>query len=85
MPHNPFRTIAHPGEILKQDFLDPMGMSVESLARAMDIPRVFISEIVKGQRDISADMATHLGMYFKGTAESWMNLQRIYDGAGKPN
>ncbi len=79
MDHSRPGTICHPGEILKQDFMDPMGMSVDALARALDMPRVFIGDIIRGQRGITADIATRLGHYFKGTGDSWMRLQKLHD------
>ena len=81
MDHDPRPGIlCHPGEILKQDFLDPMGMSIDALARALDMPRIFVSEIVQGRRAVTVEIALRLDGFFKGTAESWIRLQRIYDG-----
>jgi addiction module HigA family antidote len=70
--------ISHPGEILK-DFLDEMDISVYALARAVDVPRSRINDIVLGRRAITADTALRLGLFFETDAESWLNLQKHYD------
>ena len=69
----------HPGEILKEDLLDPMGISEYRLARDIGVPPRRINEIVHGTRSITADTALRLGAYFKMSAEFWMNLQNGYD------
>jgi len=71
--------ISHPGEILKEEFLDEMGLSVAQLASALDVTRARINEIVRGRRGITADTALRLGWFFKTSPEFWMNLQRQYD------
>ncbi len=71
--------IAHPGEILKDDFIVPMGISVYALAKAIDVPRTRINDIVLGRRSITADTALRLGLFFGGSAEFWINLQKHYD------
>lgn len=78
----------HPGEILKTEFMEPMGVSGYELARALNFPGIY--EIVRGQRAISADTAIRLGRYFGLPAQFWLNLQNDYDlrlavrgGAGK--
>ena len=69
----------HPGEILKEDFLDGFGISQNKLALAIHVPPRRINEIVLGKRGISADTAIRLARYF-GTSESfWMNLQAHYE------
>ena len=68
-----------PGDILLQDFLRPMGLSQNELARAIRVPPRRINEIVRGTRAITADTALRLGRYFGTSAEFWMNLQSHYD------
>ena len=68
-----------PGEILLEEFLSPLGISQNQLARDVDIPVSRIAEIVKGRRSITADTALRLGAYFKTSAEFWLNLQTGYD------
>lgn len=69
----------HPGEVLREDFLVPLGMSVNALAVALDVPATRIHEIVKERRSISADTAARLAKYFAGDAASWLVLQANYD------
>lgn len=68
---------AHPGEILRTEFLEPMGISVYQLAKALHFPGIY--EIVREERAISADVALRLGKYFDMTPQFWMNLQTEYD------
>jgi addiction module HigA family antidote len=68
---------AHPGEILRTEFLEPMGISSYQLAKALHFPGIY--EIVREQRAISADVALRLGKYFGMTPQFWMNLQADYD------
>ena len=72
-------TPIHPGEILNEEFLKPMGISQSKLARALDVPHRRINEIVLGKRNISPDTAMRLSAYFGTSAEFWMNLQTTYD------
>lgn len=67
----------HPGEILKAEFMRPMGGSAYALAKALDFPGIY--EIVRGERAISADTAIRLGKYFGLPAQFWLNLQNDYD------
>lgn len=69
----------HPGEILLEDFLKPMGLSQYRLAKDISVPPRRINEIVLGKRAVSADTALRLARYFGTTAELWMNLQSSYD------
>lgn len=69
----------HPGEILREDFLIPAGISANALAIALAIPATRIHEIVKERRSISADTAERLARYFGGDAASWLALQASYD------
>jgi addiction module HigA family antidote len=69
----------HPGEILLEDFLKPMEISINKLAREIDVPPGRISTIVNGKRSITADTALRLGVYFGVSPELWLNLQVDYD------
>ncbi|PIQ97752.1 MAG: addiction module antidote protein, HigA family [Nitrospinae bacterium CG11_big_fil_rev_8_21_14_0_20_56_8] len=68
-----------PGEILLEEFMKPLNISQNKLARDIDVPIARINEIVHGRRGITADTALRLSKYFKTTAEFWMNLQTRYD------
>src|SRR3979409_285678 len=67
----------HPGEILKTEFMEPMGLSAYALAKALDFPGIY--EVVRGDRAISADTAIRLGKDFGLPAQFWLNLQNDYD------
>lgn len=69
----------HPGEILKEDFLDPMEITAYRLAKSIGVQQIQVSRIIKGSVGISADMATRLGKYFGNSAEFWMNLNRNHE------
>lgn len=69
----------HPGEILQEEFLKPMEISINRLARDMVVPPGRISEIVNGKRGISADTALRLARFFGVSAELWLGLQAEYD------
>ena len=69
----------HPGEILLQDFLEPLGVTQHRLAVSIAVPPRRINEIVHGKRRISADTALRLGTYFGVSPEIWLNLQSEYD------
>jgi antitoxin HigA-1 len=69
----------HPGEILRGEFLAPLGISVYELANAIKVPRSRVNDIVLGRRAISTDTALRLGRYFGMTPEFWINLQALYD------
>jgi len=69
----------HPGEMLREDFLVPMGLSANALAIAIGVPATRIGEIVNERRGITADTALRLGRYFHMSAEFWMNAQSHYD------
>ena len=71
--------LSHPGVILLEDFLNPMGISQYALAKAVDVPPRRINEIVKGLRGITVDTALRLGAYFGTDAQSWLNLQTHFD------
>lgn len=69
----------HPGEMLREDFMIPLGLSANALALALRVPATRIGEIVKERRGITADTALRLGRYFGMTPEFWINLQSHYD------
>lgn len=69
----------HPGEILQQDFLLPLNLSMNRLAMDLHVPVTRISEIVHGRRAITADTALRLSRYFNTSAHFWLNLQRDYE------
>ncbi|MGH9429083.1 MAG: HigA family addiction module antitoxin [Terriglobia bacterium] len=69
----------HPGEVLREDYLRPLGMSANALAKALNVPTPRINDIVRERRSITADTAMRLARYFGGDARSWLNLQTAYD------
>lgn len=69
----------HPGEILLEEFLQPLGISAYRLSKDLDIPQTRISEILKGNRRITADTALRLSKYFGNSAKFWLGLQDDYD------
>ncbi|MFC1534264.1 HigA family addiction module antitoxin [Thermodesulfobacteriota bacterium] len=68
-----------PGEILREDFMEPLGISINKLSRDLSVPPNRISEIVNGKRSITADTALRLERYFNVEAQFWLNLQTEYD------
>jgi addiction module HigA family antidote len=68
-----------PGEVLYEEFMKPLGVSINALAREIAVPPNRISEIVSGKRSITADTALRLGKYFGVSAEIWLGLQADYD------
>jgi len=77
-PTNGLRPV-HPGEILREDFLVPLALSVNALAAALRVPATRLHEIVKERRSVTPDTALRLARYFGGDAQSWLNLQVTYD------
>ncbi|GMV69440.1 MAG: hypothetical protein AMXMBFR76_18790 [Pseudomonadota bacterium] len=69
----------HPGEILREEFMKPMGITARQLAADMDVSPSRISELVNGRRPTTADTALRLGLYFGMDARYWLNLQTEYD------
>ena len=69
----------HSGEVLRQDYLTPLGLSVNALSVALGVPATRIHEIVKERRAVTADTATRLAKYFGGDAASWLVMQANYD------
>ena len=78
MTYNGMRPV-HPGEILREEYLLPLGMSVNALAMQLRIPATRLHEITKERRSVTADTAMRLARYFRGDAQSWLNLQSSYD------
>ena len=77
-PKNAMRPV-HPGEILREDYLKPLGMSAIALAKALRVPASRINDIVLERRGITVDTAMRLVRYFGGDVQSWMNLQTAYE------
>ena len=77
-PVNRMRPV-HPGEILREDYLVPLGLSVNALSIALGVPATRIHEIVKERRTVTADTAARLARHFGGDAASWLVLQANYD------
>jgi antitoxin HigA-1 len=75
----PNRVTTHPGEVLGEEFLSPLGMSVNALAMALRVPATRIGAIVKGERSVTADTALRLARFFGTSPEFWMNLQAMHD------
>lgn len=69
----------HPGEILQEEYLVPLGMSANALADALGVPANRISQILRGRRSVTAETALRLAVAFGTTPEFWMNLQSAYD------
>jgi len=69
----------HPGEVLREDFLEPLGMSANALANNLVVTPARINEIVREKRGITADTALRLAKYFGGSAQFWLNLQSTYE------
>ena len=74
-----YREPIHPGIILKEDLLDPYGMSINQLARELHVPANRLSMIISGKRGISPDTSLRLSRYFGFTPEYWLNMQTHYD------
>jgi addiction module HigA family antidote len=77
-PANGMRPV-HPGEILREDYLKPLGLSANALAQALKVPASRINDIVLERRGITVDTALRLVRYFGGDVQSWMNLQTAYE------
>lgn len=70
---------AHPGDVLKELYLEPLGLSAIALAKRIHVPRTRVERLVKGETALTADTAMRLAKIFGTTAEYWMNLQRAWD------
>jgi len=73
------RVSTHPGRVLLQEFLEPLGLTQVKLAKAINIPQNRVNELIRGKRGITPETALLLAEYFKNSAEFWMNLQTAYD------
>ena len=73
------RIRTRPGEILKEEFMEPLGLSGNELARRLKVPANRVNDIVRGRREISANTALRLARYFGTSARFWLNAQSAYD------
>jgi addiction module HigA family antidote len=73
------RVRSHPGEILREEYLIPLKLSARALASSLGVPANRITEIVRGERDVTADTAIRLGLYFRTDPRFWLNLQAAHD------
>jgi len=73
------RIQTHPGAVLREEFMLPIGLSARQLAAAISVPANRISDIMRERRDITADTAIRLARYFGTDAQSWLNLQQAHD------
>lgn len=69
----------HPGEVLREEFILPLGLTAGRVARALSVPRTRIERIIDERTGITVDTAVRLGKYFRTTPEFWMNLQSAYE------
>lgn len=69
----------HPGEVLREEYLLPLELSVNALAKALNVPTPRLNDVVRERRGMSADTAMRLARYFGGDARTWLNLQAAYD------
>jgi antitoxin HigA-1 len=73
------RAPVHPGEMLREEFMKPLGISINGLALELHVPVTRVSEIVNERRGITADTALRLARYFGTSADFWMNIQKDYE------
>lgn len=73
------RVRTHPGEVLAEEYLKPLGLSASALAQAIGVPANRITDIIRQRRDVSADTAIRLGRFFAVDPRFWLNLQAAYD------
>lgn len=73
------RIRTHPGEVLREEFLEPLGLSARRLAKALGVPGNRISDLARERRDVTADTAIRLGRYFETDPRFWLNLQLAHD------
>jgi addiction module HigA family antidote len=78
MAKNGMRPV-HPGEILREDYLEELGMSANALAKALHVPAPRVNDIVRERRGVTADTALRLARYFGSTPQFWLNLQSTYE------
>jgi antitoxin HigA-1 len=77
-PKNRMRPV-HPGEVLREEYLVPLGMSANALASALHVPANRVSAIIAGKRNVTADTALRLARFFGTSPEFWLNLQQSYE------
>ena len=75
----PNRVTTHPGEVLAEEFLTPLGLSVNALAMALRVPATRMGAVIKGERAVTADTALRLARFFGTSPEFWVNLQAMHD------
>ena len=73
------RVRTHPGEVLREEYLIPLGLSARALAKSLGVPANRVTEILRGERDVTADTAIRLGRYFRTDPRFWLNLQAAHD------
>ncbi len=73
------RLRTHPGEVLREEYLVPLGLSARALAKELGVPANRLTEIMRGTRDVTADTAIRLGRYFRTDPRFWLNLQAAHD------
>lgn len=73
------RLRTHPGEVLREEYLIPLELSARALAKAIGVPANRVTEIMRAERDVSADTAIRFGRYFRTDPRFWLNLQSAYD------
>jgi addiction module HigA family antidote len=73
------RLRTHPGEVLREEYLVPLGLSARALAKELGVPANRLTEIMRGARDVTADTAIRLGRYFRTDPRFWLNLQAAYN------
>jgi len=73
------RVRTHPGEVLREEYLVPLGLSARALAKELGVPANRVTEIMRGERDVTADTAIRLGRYFRTDPRFWLNLQAAHD------
>ncbi len=78
MSKNGMRPV-HPGEVIREEFMAPLGLSANALAKALNVPTPRINDVIRGRRGVSADTAMRPARYFGGDARLWLNLQAEYD------
>ena len=78
MDKNGMRPV-HPGEVLREDYLEELGMSANALAKALHVPAPRVNDIVRERRGVMADTALRLARYFGSTPQFWLNLQSAYE------
>jgi addiction module HigA family antidote len=71
--------LVHPGDVLREDFMKPLGLSAYAVAKAIGVTPIAISEIIRRKRNVSAEMALKLGRLFNVSPELWMGIQADYD------